>query len=212
MSSTNETTLAPRSASTPNARLRARGQSLLAGLVLAAGLMPLASVRATSASADEFPPVIVLPGATSAEGIAVGRGSIFYAGDFLTGDIYRGDLRTGHAELFIDAAAGRMAVGLKADVRHGLLFVAGGFTGQAYVYDLETGKDLATFQLLYAQANTIPVILLKPFGDARPPNKYLTEHASEVIDWDERALVDAVRKHARHEDTTRWDTIEFKLD
>jgi hypothetical protein len=25
-------------------------------------------------------------------------------------------------------------------------------------------------------------------------------------------LVDAVRKHARHEDTTRWDTIEFKLD
>ena len=95
MSSTNDTTLAPRSAATPNARLGARGQSLVAGLVLAAGLMPLASVRATSTSADEFPPVIVLPGATSAEGIAVGRGSIFYAGDFLTGDIYRGDLRTG---------------------------------------------------------------------------------------------------------------------
>ena len=67
-------------------------------------------------------------------------GSTFYAGDFLTGDIYRGDLRTGHVELFIDATAGRMAVGLKADVRHGLLFVAGGFTGQAYVYDLETGE------------------------------------------------------------------------
>jgi hypothetical protein len=40
-----------------------------------------------------------------------------------------------------------MALGLKADVRHGLLFVAGGPTGQAYVYDLETGADLATFQL-----------------------------------------------------------------
>jgi hypothetical protein len=76
----------------------------------------------------------------------------------------------------------------------------------------ERDKDLVTFQLLYAEANNIPIILMKPFGDARPPHKVLTEHASEIIDWDERALVDAVRKHARHEDTTRWDTIEFKLD
>jgi hypothetical protein len=91
--------------------------------------------------------LIVLPGATSAEGVATGEGSTFYAGDFLTGDIYRGDLQSGHVELFVDAPNGRMAVGLKADVRHGLLFVAGGFTGQAYVYDLETGADLATFQL-----------------------------------------------------------------
>lgn len=78
------------------------------------------------------------------------------------------------------------------------------------LYDKD--KDLATFQLLYAQANNIPVILLKPFGVAKPVNKVLTEHASITIDWDERALVDAVRKYARHEDTTRWDTIEFKLD
>ena len=35
---------------------------------------------------------------------------------------------------------------------------------------------------------------------------------NEVIDWDERALVDAIRRQARHEETTRWDTIEFKLD
>jgi hypothetical protein len=46
----------------------------------------------------------------------------------------------------------------------------------------EKNKDLVTFQLLYAQANNIPVILMKPFGDARPPNKALLEHASEVIE------------------------------
>jgi hypothetical protein len=103
--------------------------------------------RIPMVSADEFPSVIVLPGATSAEGIATGAGSTFYAGDFQTGDIYRGDLRSGNVELFIDAPSGRMAVGLKADVSHGLLFVAGGFTGQAYIYDLETGADLATHQL-----------------------------------------------------------------
>ncbi|MEP7243502.1 MAG: hypothetical protein ABI885_07420 [Gammaproteobacteria bacterium] len=76
----------------------------------------------------------------------------------------------------------------------------------------EKNPDMVTFQLLYAQANNIPIVLMKPFGDRRPVNKVLSEHASEIIDWDERALVDAVRKHARHEDTTRWDTIEFKLD
>jgi hypothetical protein len=76
----------------------------------------------------------------------------------------------------------------------------------------DTNPDMVYFQLLYADANNIPVILMKRFGDQRPPHKMLAEHASEIIDWDERALVDAVRKHARHEDTTRWDTIEFKLD
>ena len=27
----------------------------------------------------------------------------------------------------------------------------------------------------------------------------------------ERAMVDAIRRHARHEDTQRWETVEFKL-
>src|SRR3954470_4664968 len=105
------------------------------------------SGQTLSAPTNEFPNTIVLPGARSAEGIAIGQGSIFYASDFLAGDIFRGDLRTGKVERFIHPPNGRQAVGLKADIRHGLLFVAGGFTGQAYVYDLQTGADLATFQL-----------------------------------------------------------------
>ena len=118
----------------------ATGTGLVAMLLAVVG--PVSTV-----SASEFPDVIVLPAATSAEGIATGKGSTFYAGDLFSGDIFRGDLRSGAVERFIHAPSGRMALGLKADVRHGLLFVAGGFTGQAYVYDLETGADLATFQL-----------------------------------------------------------------
>ena len=76
----------------------------------------------------------------------------------------------------------------------------------------EGNQDLVTFQLLFAQASQKPVVLLKPFGSQKPVPKALSDLANEVIDWDERALVDALRRQARHEDTNRWDTIEFKLD
>jgi hypothetical protein len=92
------------------------------------------------------PDVIVLPGASAAEGIARGEGDTFYAGDLFAGDIFRGDLEDRTADLFIDAPDGRQALGMTADLRHDLLFVAGGFTGQAYVYDLDSGDTVATYQ------------------------------------------------------------------
>ena len=36
--------------------------------------------------------------------------------------------------------------------------------------------------------------------------------ACVLVDWDSRALVDAIKRQARHEETNRWETIEFKLD
>jgi hypothetical protein len=76
----------------------------------------------------------------------------------------------------------------------------------------ERNQDLLIFQLLYAQACEKPVILLKRFGVAQAVPKALTDLATELIEWDERALVDAVRRQARHEDTVRWDVVEFKID
>ena len=73
-------------------------------------------------------------------------------------------------------------------------------------------QELLTFQLLFAQASHKAVILMKPFGTRKEVPKAILDLANEVVDWDERALVDAIRRQARHEDTTRWDTIEFKLD
>jgi hypothetical protein len=32
------------------------------------------------------------------------------------------------------------------------------------------------------------------------------------VAWNGRDMADAIRRQARHEDTTRWDVIEFKLD
>jgi len=84
--------------------------------------------------------------AISAEGIAAGGGASFYAGDLFAGDIFRGNLQRGTAERFIDAPTGRMAVGMAVNVAHQLLFVAGGFTGQGYIYDTATGATVASYQ------------------------------------------------------------------
>lgn len=73
-------------------------------------------------------------------------------------------------------------------------------------------QDLLMFQLLYAQASDKPVVLLKYFGSQLAVPKPLAQMADDTVDWDERALVDSLRREARHEDTTRFDTIEFKLD
>jgi sugar lactone lactonase YvrE len=132
----------------PLARVRRAAVSLLLPLALVAAL----AAPATASRPDE---VIVLPGASSAEGITAGRGATFYAGDLFRGDIFRGNVRRGTAAVFIDAPDGRMAVGMAADLRHQLLFVAGGFTGQGYVYDLRTGATVASYQFADPAASVV---------------------------------------------------------
>ncbi|MCG2621676.1 SMP-30/gluconolactonase/LRE family protein [Arthrobacter sp. I2-34] len=144
----------------------------LAGLV-AAGALLLTSCAAPDAS-DTSPspsavsttpaPTIVLPGATSAEGIAAAEGDTFFAGDLVAGDIFRGDLGDRRAERFIDVPSGRMAVGMKADQAHSLLAVAGGTTGQGYFYDTGSGKTIATLQLAKAKESFINDVVLTPAG------------------------------------------------
>jgi hypothetical protein len=73
-------------------------------------------------------------------------------------------------------------------------------------------QDLLVFELNYTKASDKPVVLLPLFGREQPKLKALDGLVDEIVAWDERALVDAVKRQARHEETTRWDTIEFKLD
>lgn len=120
----------------------------------AIGFIALMGLLAPVLPASASPPpdsVIVLKGATSAEGIAAGSGTTFYAGDLALGDIYRGDIREGTSELFIDVSdfdsQSRAAVGMKADTRNHLLFVAGGGTGKAFIYDTESGEPVDDFTL-----------------------------------------------------------------
>lgn len=106
-------------------------------------------VDAPRASSEKivFPDAIPLPNGFSPEGIAFGAGTTFYVGSLATGAIFRGDARTGTGDLLVPAQAGRSACGVKYDPRGNRLWVAGSFTGQAYVYDAATGATLATYQL-----------------------------------------------------------------
>jgi hypothetical protein len=72
--------------------------------------------------------------------------------------------------------------------------------------------DWIEFQMHCAKAFDKPIIVLEPFGGAETIAPAVQELADDVIPWDQRQLVDAIKRQARHEETTRFDTIEFKLD
>jgi sugar lactone lactonase YvrE len=125
-----------------------RGRLLV---VVVAGLLLL--VGAAGAGGAPFPDRIDLPNGWQPEGIATGRGHDLYVGSIPTGAILRIDARTGARETVVQPADGRAAIGLKADRRE-RLFVAGGPTGKAFVYDAGSGALLAEFQLAPAGAPT----------------------------------------------------------
>ena len=68
-----------------------------------------------------------------------------------------------------------------------------------------------TYQMDAAQASNLPLVAVEPFGGNTKVPAEVAKRAAEVVGWNERVLIDAVRRQARHEDTARWDTIEFKL-
>lgn len=93
--------------------------------------------------------VVPLPDDFQPEGIAT-QGKTFYVGSIPTGAIYRGNLRTGVGAILVPPMEGRAAIGLS--LRRGVLFVAGGPTGQGYAYDASTGAELGVFDLTTDEA------------------------------------------------------------
>jgi len=127
----------------PQEVISVRNLKLLIGLV--AVLLLLTAVPAF-AQRSVFPDIIPLPDGWRPEGIATGYGTDFYVGSLADGAIFRGDLRTGEGDVWIEGEAGNVSVGLAFDARSGYLFVAGGPTGAARVYDTRTGELVASYQ------------------------------------------------------------------
>jgi sugar lactone lactonase YvrE len=101
----------------------------------------------------ELPDRLDLPAGQQPEGIAAGRGWDLYVGSIPTGAVLRLDARDGTTNEVVEPHPGRAAIGLKFDGRR--LFVAGGPTGKAFVYDARSGADLAELQLSVPGADTL---------------------------------------------------------
>lgn len=71
-------------------------------------------------------------------------------------------------------------------------------------------RDLMAYQLDAAQALGLPIVSLEPFGGGNVPED-VSGRSAETIDWNERTMVDAIRRQARHEETSRWEVIEFDM-
>jgi hypothetical protein len=110
-------------------------------LVLSAAVLLVASAGSAQTA---FPTVIDLPDGFQPEGISI-AGEHFFVGSIPSGAVYSGSLRTGQGDELVPASADRAAIGLKFD--RGRLFVAGGPTGDAFVYDARTGDTIATYEL-----------------------------------------------------------------
>ena len=144
-------------------------------LRLLTGLLVAPALTLTMAAASPAPRSIPLPNDFQPEGIAVGTGSTFYVGSLRDGDIYRGSLRTGKGATFIDVS-GRQATGMKVDQRRHRLFVAGGFTGHAYVYDTRSGATLADFTFAQPGSTLVNDVVVTRraayFTDSLSPHLY----------------------------------------
>jgi sugar lactone lactonase YvrE len=130
------------------------------------------AASAAGAASTAFPSRIDLPDGFQPEGIAT-AGEQFYVGSIPTGAVYRGSLRTGQGSLLVQAQAGRAAIGMKAD--RGRLFVAGGTTGKAFVYDASTGADVTSYELSSGGSFVNDVVVTKRaawFTDSFKPVLY----------------------------------------
>jgi len=72
-------------------------------------------------------------------------------------------------------------------------------------------REWIAYQMDVADANELPLIALEPFGGAGAVPEEVQGRAAEVVPWNERMMVDAIKRQARHEETTRWDVIEFDM-
>jgi hypothetical protein len=71
---------------------------------------------------------------------------------------------------------------------------------------------LVLFQMTFAKAADRPIVVMENFGSSAPLPKAIVDFADELCPWNERNLIDALRRQARHQETARWDPIEFKLE
>ena len=69
--------------------------------------------------------------------------------------------------------------------------------------------DLVEFIMDSADANDRKMIAIRPFGGSEDIPEAISKRVAEVIGWNDREMADALRRHGRGEDTSRWEVVDF---
>lgn len=73
----------------------------------------------------------------------------------------------------------------------------------------ERQPDLVNYMMDVADANSISMIAVKPFGGMSETAPQVVERVKAHIEWNDRELVDSIKLLARGEDTARWEVVDF---
>jgi len=73
----------------------------------------------------------------------------------------------------------------------------------------EQNRDMTNFMMDVAEANNISMITIRHFGGIHETPPELAERCAEHIEWNDREIVDALKRQARGEDTARWEVLDF---
>ena len=76
----------------------------------------------------------------------------------------------------------------------------------------ELNPSLMKFQVDVGQANDKPIIGVKAFGETIAIKKEVIDCCDDIIDWNDRAIINAIKRLGRNEDTSEWEVIDFDLD
>jgi sugar lactone lactonase YvrE len=124
-------------------------------LPLASLLVGVLGAPVSAHEPEKFPDTIQLPDGFRPEGIERGSHNTLFVANFEHGAVYRANARTGQGEILVPARPDRQGLGIKLDRRTDHLFVSGGTTGHAFVYDADDGKDVADITLTTAASTFI---------------------------------------------------------
>lgn len=74
---------------------------------------------------------------------------------------------------------------------------------------LDQKGDLVHFMMDVAEANKIGMIAIRPFGGMSETPEDVVERCAEHIEWNDRDMVDSLKRQARGLDAARWEVLDF---
>ena len=73
----------------------------------------------------------------------------------------------------------------------------------------EDKPDIVKFIMDVAEANSLGMVAIRPFGGLLETPAELVERCQEHVKWNDRDIADALRRQGRGEDTSRWEVLDF---